>query len=99
MSEGRQMLTAEQALACMEWDGDSVHNFINPAGGMLVGADHERASVEERLSRATTIEIGGEQCRAMKHGIAVTCDGRHYFYAADNDKLDALGIKPEPAHD
>jgi hypothetical protein len=75
--ETKETLTKEQAIELLN-DGDDIHTFLNP-NGMLIGADMSRKRVIELIEIAETIEIGGPQCVAMKHGLCVRSEGRMYF--------------------
>lgn len=68
MSDDRELLTYDQAVALLN-DGEDIHVFSNPAGGVLVGSDFSRAKVLEILKEAKEIEVGGEACVRMKHGL------------------------------
>ncbi|MFA7121237.1 MAG: hypothetical protein WC277_07130 [Bacilli bacterium] len=68
--EDRVPLTTEQAIAMLP-DGDTIHTFRNSIPGVLLGADWERADVLDAIDKATTREIGGPACCAMKHGLVV----------------------------
>lgn len=87
--EEKKFLTKEQALSCLIIKENQVHNFI-PAPFGIIGADWSIEDVKECLESANSIEIGGEQCRKMGHGIAVTKQENVYFFEADNNKLDLL---------
>lgn len=86
MEEERIFLTKEQALECLVIQDGLVHNF-RPFPMGLVGADWEIESVEKLLEEAEEIEIGGENCRSMNHGLAVLKNKQVYFFEADNKKL------------
>lgn len=60
-------------------DVQEVHVFLNPNSAMLIGADWDRKAIDKLLDSAEKIEIGGDQCRAMKHPLAVFSDGRWHF--------------------
>ena len=85
------ILTKEQALAVLDHNSDgSVHVFDNPRLGMLIGADWSKESIENAIKSATELQIGGEMCQRMGHGLVMDCeDGRH-FVAAKEDKLKEL---------
>lgn len=89
MDEKRKFLTKEQALNCLIIKNNQVHNLI-PAAYGLVGADWNIEDVKECFDSADSIEIGGEQCRKLGHGIAVIKGENVYFFEADNNKLDLL---------
>ena len=83
----RKFLTKEEALDCLIIKDGQVHNFIN-GGFSLIGADWSIKEVEKCLEKAESIEIGGDNCRKLNHGIVVIKDGDIYFFEADNEKLD-----------
>lgn len=88
MSDERILLTAEQAEAMLP-EGETVHNYRNPAG-MMIGCDWERDAVILALRAAQSIEIGGPACKAMRHPLVVFGpDGRHSFFEADMAKVEA----------
>ena len=87
MEEEKKFLTIEQALDCLIIKDGQVHNFV-PASFGIIGADWGIEEVKECFKEAEHIEIGGEQCRAMGHGIAVIKGKNIYFFEADNAKLD-----------
>jgi hypothetical protein len=63
----REYLTYEAAVALLP-DGDTIHTFVNPAGGMMVGADWSRESVLDLLKTGKP-ELSGEMATSMGHGI------------------------------
>lgn len=71
-TEQRITLTAEQAIALLP-DGDTVHTFRSTTM-CLIGADWSRDKLIEAL-QSGRIEIGGEQCRAVYHGLVLHIDG------------------------
>lgn len=85
--EEKKFLTKEQALDCLIVKDGQVHNFV-PAPFGIVGADWNIEDVKKCLDEAENIEIGGEQCRKIGHGVAVINKENVYFFEADNDKLD-----------
>ena len=89
MSKGRIFLKPQQALDCLIIKEKQVHNFIQ-AGFGLIGADWNIQQVTECLDEANSIEIGGEQCRQLGHGIVVIKGENVYFFEADNKKLELL---------
>ena len=60
-------------------EGDDIHTFVTPGGNMLLGADHRRADILEKLEAAENIIISGEQAQAMNHGLAIP-HGEHYLF-------------------
>lgn len=87
--EKRIFLTPQQARDCLVIEDKQVHNFMQAIFG-LIGADWHIYDVEELLDNATSIEIGGEHCRKLGHGIVAIKNGESYFFEADNDKLEKL---------
>lgn len=84
--EEKKFLTKQQALDCLIIKEGQVHNFV-PASFGMIGADWSIEDVKKCFEEAKSIEIGGEQCRKMEHGIAVITDDNVYFFEADNEKL------------
>lgn len=86
MDEERIFLNKEQAIDCLVINEGQVHNFI-PAPFGIIGADWGIKDVEKCFDEADSIEIGGSQCRAMKHGIAVVKGENAYFFESNEEKL------------
>lgn len=94
MEENRVFITPEQAANCLN-QGEEIHTFRNPAG-MLLGMDYRRETVLRVFNEADKIEIGGEQCRRMKHAIVVhKKDGGLLFVEANEDKINELDPLPQ----
>lgn len=89
--EEKKFLTKEQALDCLIIKDKQVHNFIAAPFG-IVGADWNIEEVKQCLEEAKHIEIGGEQCRKIGHGVAVICKNDIYFFEADNEKLNKYDV-------
>lgn len=86
-------LTKEEVLSCLK-NNDYVHTFIN-AGFGLIGADWSIENLIEKLDNAEDIQIGGESCRAMQHGIVIFPKNAKkqsdlYFVECDDKKLSAI---------
>ncbi len=63
-------LTKQEAISALP-EGDRVHTFRNSPVGLL-GADMSREDLIELLGRYEhTIEIGGQQCMEIGHGLVV----------------------------
>lgn len=78
--EDKIKLTVEQVQSLWAKNGDdTVHTFSNPNGGMLLGFDRNSDSLLEILKEADDIQIGGDACMGMGHGIAVTPKGAKYM--------------------
>lgn len=72
----RVELTPEQALAMLP-DGEHVHTFRNP-GGMMLGADWKRTSIEEEIRNAERRELAGDMATRMGHGLVLFPKGAQY---------------------
>lgn len=81
----RVKLTYDQAVAMLP-DGDMIHTFMNPNGGMLIGADHSRESILNTLKTGRP-ELAGEAAKSMGHGIVV------FLKVVGNDLYDPLFIQ------
>lgn len=91
-------LSIEEALYCIG-DKEYIHTFINAPFG-LIGADWGKDEVIEHLQNAEDIQIGGEVCRAMNHGIVVfpkraKKQSDLYFIECDDKKLSEIEQKKE----
>jgi len=81
----KRLLTPDEAINLLN-DGDEIHTFRNPAGA-LIGCDHKRENIIERIkANPDKLEIGGEMCRNMKHGLIIHDDGV-LFVETNEDKL------------
>ena len=94
--EGRRFITPDEAIKLLG-DAKEIHTFRS-GSMMLIGADRSRESVIDALrSNPQSIEIGGEQCRAMGHGLVVDSGGP-LFIEVDKDVLNAFDpVKEEAA--
>lgn len=87
MQDERVFLTVEQAVSCLK-EGDNIHTFVQPNGAMLLGCDISRSGIIETLNaNPDKIEIGGESCRSMGHGLIVWRNNEPMFIEADEEKL------------
>lgn len=78
----RTLLSIESADKMMP-DGDYVHTFMQAHGPglmMLIGADMKRA----KILSAQTLELAGDNAKAMGHGIAAQIDGDWVFVKTKN---------------
>lgn len=87
----RLFLTFEQAIDILPKE-EQIHCFINATFG-LIGADWEKEKVTETLSNADSIEIGGEQCKALGHALVCVPKGAKYqsdiyFFQSDKEKVE-----------
>ena len=74
----RVPLTADEAIAMLP-DGEEIHTFRNPAGGILVGCDWSRTKLIEAILSTDFRELAGEQATAMKHGLCIRYHGEPLF--------------------
>ena len=58
-------------------DGTSVHTF-RQAGIALMGVDWTRCEIEQAIHKSVC-ELGGDQCRALNHGLVVHTGGSPLF--------------------
>lgn len=82
----RKIITPAQAIELLN-DGDYIHVFRNP-NGMLLGADWSRQSIIDEINKdGAVLEIGGQQCRAMGHGLVINLSA---FVEANEEKIKLL---------
>lgn len=79
MSDSRVFFSFEQAVSLLP-DGDDIHVFLNPHGGMLIGADWSRQSVMDML-KVGEPQLGGNACLSMGHGLVCKNKGQFHFVA------------------
>lgn len=92
----RVLITPEQAIELLP-DGEWIHTFNNLAFG-LIGADWTRDEVIEELRRCDTIEIAGNNARALGHGLAVynsstKLQSEVLFVETDEEKIKAYPLE------
>lgn len=86
-SEERIFITPEEALKCLCVKDNQVHCILNPVLNIMVGADWPIEDVKETLWKSKTIEIGGEQCLSLGHGIVATERKTPHFFEHDEEKI------------
>lgn len=81
-------LTVQQAIECLN-DSEIIHTFSNPRNSFLLGADVDRQKIIKLFNEnPNNIEIGGENCRSLKHGIVITPKNEFpVFIEANEEKL------------
>lgn len=85
----RKFITPEQAISLLK-EAEEIHTFRNP-NGILIGCDIDRESIIEKLKLySDKIEIGGEACRNLQHGIVLKDSRGYLFIETDMEKLDAF---------
>jgi len=75
-----ETLTLDEAIAALP-EGDRIHTYLNPAAGMMLGADWDRAEVLRALRESPEIRVTGDMAQSMGHGIAVWERNRIVFIA------------------
>lgn len=84
----KRFLTPKEAISLLN-DGEYIHTFRNP-NGMLIGADHNRLALIEKIkANPDKLEIGGEACRKMNHGLILNVDG-YLFIETNEEKINEL---------
>lgn len=83
-------LTAKQAIDCLK-NNEEIHVF-NLATWGLTGCDMKREQIIKMIKTAEDIQIGGECCREMSHGLVLMPkDSKtiydYYFVECDDNKL------------
>ena len=91
MTADKVYLTAEQAEQCLDIRDGLVHCFVD-AHPVLLGTEWPIEDVRKALNDAEHIELGGELCRGMGHGIVVFSKNCKYqsdlhFFAHVEDEL------------
>ncbi len=85
----RKFITPEQAINLLN-DSNEIHTFRNP-NGILVGCDWKRENIIKHLTNnPDKIEIGGETCRLLKHGLIVEDNSGFLFIETNEEKLNAF---------
>ena len=83
MSNKRKFITPEEAISLLK-KSSQIHTFRN-TGNILIGCDWRKKEVIKTLkANPDKIEIGGEQCRSMGHGLVVDSGG--YLFIETDDK-------------
>lgn len=87
--DDKLLLTPEQAINLLADEGD-IHNFIQ-SGMLFLGCDFSRDDAIKAFHDAKSIEIGGENCKQMRHPLAVYDRGdKLSFFEADMAKVEAF---------
>ena len=96
MKSERVFLTTKEAKSLFDKRKKSVHTFINTMG-MLIGADWEKKDIFKLLKKCK-VEIGGEQCRKLSHGLVIWRTEKDLLYVeVDDKKLQAIEDSKEAA--
>lgn len=72
-------LTAKDVKKLWNKNSDgTVHIFKNPNASMMMGFDRDAKSLSKELEEADDIQIGGDGCMGMGHGIVLFPKGSKY---------------------
>jgi len=86
MEKKKCFLTPEQATKLLG-KRKEIHTFRS-GGRMLIGADWTRKELITAFDKyRDQIEIGGDQCKAMGHGLVVWTGNEPLFIEVDKDEL------------
>lgn len=87
-------LTPSQAIELLA-DSEHIHTFRS-GHGIMMGADWRKVDIIKLLNRLPekSIEIGGQTCRRMGHGLVCHHDGP-LFIECNDRKLEELEMKLE----
>lgn len=94
MQEEKLYLTFSEALKCLKTNGKgkdkAIHTF-RLAGIGLIGADWEYIKILKAMKKyQKSIEVGGNTCQSMNHGIAFKDDVSYVFVETNPIKLNKL---------
>jgi hypothetical protein len=90
MSDEKVLLTADEAISLL-CEGEHVHNYVNPGAGLFIGCDFDRDEAEKYIREAVQREIGGDNCKRMKHALVVWKTEKDLsFFETDMAKVEAL---------
>lgn len=79
MSDKRVFLSFDEAVKMLP-DGEYIHTFRNPAVGLMLGSDHDRTELLEKMKKSV-LELSGEAATATKHGLVLFDDNGPLFIA------------------
>ncbi len=78
MTDEKVMLTADQAIAMLPAK-ETIHTFVNPAAGMLLGASWTREYTLQAIGASTHIELTGPSAASMGHHFVIEHKGRAVY--------------------
>lgn len=89
-ADDKVILTPDEAEGLLKDGAEIIHNFAQ-SSFMILGCDYDRASAIKAFKDAHQIELGGDNCKQLKHPIIVWDRPDHYtFFEADMAKVDAF---------
>lgn len=85
-------LKPEEALELLDFNSDKSVHTQKQLGNMFIGADNSYESIKKSLEEAEDIQVGGENCQAMGHGIVIFPKNAKYqsdllFVAHNKEKI------------
>lgn len=85
--------TVEEALAALRVNGDSVHTFLNPTNGMLIGANWSLQELKDLFDKyPDQIYPTGGAALGMRHGLAVKMVDKIVFIETTDEFNAASGF-------
>lgn len=88
-------LTFDRAVELLP-DREQIYTFRN-SNFMLIGADWDRDDILRAMKvNADTLELGGEMCQGMKHGLVLK-DGHGNLFIECRDDVDYAAVEKELA--
>jgi len=85
----KKFITPADAISLLK-DGEDIHTFRNP-NGILIGCDIDRKKIIELLNNnPDKIELGGEMCKKLNHGVILYDNKGYLFIETDFEKLNAF---------
>jgi len=90
MNQEKIILTAEQAIGLLS-DDSEIHTFRSGTS-ILLGADWSRDELIKSFHAAGSedIQIGGDACKSMGHGLVLFTGDDPLFIEVDKEKLQKL---------
>lgn len=77
MNKEKTFIDYEEAVSMLP-DSETIHTFVNPGVGMLVGADWDRKDILKAFETHRPC-LTGPQATAMKHGLSFWDGTRNVF--------------------
>ena len=90
--EEKIFLTKEEALRIANIIDNKIHNFVSTPFA-LIGADWSEKDFKKKLKLADNIEVGGTNCRSMKHALVLSVKKEQYFFEHKEEELKKLLIE------
>lgn len=86
----KRKLTPTESISVLS-DGDYIHTFRNPGPGVMIGADIKRERIIDLIhEHSDTLQVGGDMCRKLKHGLVLFDSSGPLFIASDEARLNEI---------